>query len=384
MKINPAAAKHIARIPPPIPYERYTPPTDLNKSDIVTFKLRTVPNQANSQTFEIEVEIFRSGTVEQFLYWWQNLNHVLTGQSAQVAAQRHAMARRVLDGDALAALNNAATAHGDETNPHFLLTIHDLATHVFPNPTRALRNQKRYMRRYLRKKRDVKARSFVARVQEMNGRLAWFPPMFNIGQCMAEDEILDILEHAIPSSWQNAMTLQGFNPQDHTVDEFVEFCERLEFTEDVYEQAHSGKSDKKKNGTKSNSNPSDGAPTGQKSGAKSTDGGNKKRKFERGNSSKCCDLHETFGHSTSECKIVQQQVQKMKAQWQAQKGATGGKKWVRPAKPAADLHAMVAEAVEGALKKERAATAAKRKQEEADLDAFVADIDNMSIGSREA
>jgi hypothetical protein len=28
--------------------------------------------------------------------------------------------------------------------------------------------------------------------------------------------------------------VQGFDPQAHTVQEFVEFCERLEFTEDTY------------------------------------------------------------------------------------------------------------------------------------------------------
>ena len=38
----------------------------------------------------------------------------------------------------------------------------------------------------------------------------------------------DLLEFGIPNTWQKAMLLQDFDPQVHTVNDFVQFCERLE------------------------------------------------------------------------------------------------------------------------------------------------------------
>ena len=73
-------------------------------------------------------------------------------------------------------------------------------------------------------------RVYVNRVLEMNDQLVSYPGTFDNtdGTKLPEDEILDLLEFGIPNTWQKAMLLQDFDPQVHTVNDFVQFCERLE------------------------------------------------------------------------------------------------------------------------------------------------------------
>ena len=47
-----------------------------------------------------------------------------------------------------------------------------------------------------------------------------------------EDEILKVLEFGVPNSWQKRFVMHQFDPQAHSVMEFIEFCKRIEATED--------------------------------------------------------------------------------------------------------------------------------------------------------
>ena len=48
-----------------------------------------------------------------------------------------------------------------------------------------------------------------------------------------DDEILDLLELAMPITWQRHMVLQGFDPMDGTIFDLVDFYERIEFIKDL-------------------------------------------------------------------------------------------------------------------------------------------------------
>ena len=97
----------------------------------------------------------------------------------------------MLRGDAL-----AATAAGNETNPHFEQTVNTLIQHVFPQ--RALAAQKQAMQRDMRKPRDMTMRTFMACLVEINDKLAYFPPFNGEAQKMELAELLDIGEYASP------------------------------------------------------------------------------------------------------------------------------------------------------------------------------------------
>ena len=125
------------------------------------------------------------------------------------------------------------------------------------------------MRHILCKPKDVTTMVYCARFAELNNYLESFPPHNGRDQCLPDDEVLEHLEFAIPNSWQKQMIMQGFNTLEHTMEDFVGFCERLEFSEDIYDSSYSGQKANTKTGAK-------GAGSRQSAGKASS-----KRKFEK-------------------------------------------------------------------------------------------------------
>jgi hypothetical protein len=296
MKVNVPnnnASKTTRRVAPPVPYER---PEKKNyaKGEYITLKLRTVPADENSATHDLIVPYFSMGTPEEWLRWKRDLGRVLQGQNVTTGPGKYNMTRRLLEGDALAAFNAAAAMHGNETNDNFLACMRDVTTHIFP--ARALQMQKRFMRRFLRKPAGTKTREFVARVNEINEFIREFPTVNGEAATpLPEDEILDLLEFGVPNSWQKQFLMHQFDPQAHTVMEFVEFCERIEATEDPTD----GRKNDKAHDVSKNK--------------KSEDKQKSKRKFNDDNkgNGKYCLVHGP-GHDSHECKLLGAEAKRLK------------------------------------------------------------------------
>ena len=50
---------------------------------------------------------------------------------------------------------------------------------------------------------------------------------------ITNDKIFNIMESAMPYSQKRHMVLQSFDPMDGTIADLVEFCERMEATEEA-------------------------------------------------------------------------------------------------------------------------------------------------------
>jgi hypothetical protein len=328
----------------PIPLEREEPKA-LLKHEALTMKLRTVPAQADSPTYELTIPYFKSGKPEELLEFIKRLRRVFVGQGLNDGPSQYTMARRLLDGDALAAFNAAAAAAGNETAAHMLTSLNGVISHVFP--LRALQAQKRYMRRHMRKPRDMTMRVYVTRVQEINGLLDQFPP-FAPNQALADDELIEILEFAIPKTWQKQMIKQNFDPQANTIAAFVQFCERMESTEELENSTPKGESSKG-NYHKSKSE--------EKKKKYSSSSKNKRGSDERSGSDnkKYCMLHGLGSHTTDDCLTLKNQAKRMKGAYNSV--STEGKKKFKQRE---ELHNLVMKQVEKALmsKKGKAAKAA--------------------------
>ena len=88
------------------------------------------------------------------------------------------------------------------------------------------------MRRFLKKPRNYSVREFASRVQEMNQYLSVFPSeTADPATCLPEDELKEVLFHAMPGTCRQEMTNQGFNYPNHTVIDLIQFAERLESLE---------------------------------------------------------------------------------------------------------------------------------------------------------
>ncbi len=123
-------------------------------------------------------------------------------------------------------------------------------------------------------------RTFYQHLNRINGTELLFLPPFNNNQRLGNDEIIDILLHAVPNSWEREMDLQGFDPLDHTPTEVVDFMEQVELAE---RRAPEDQDKKPK---------ASGSPAKKQ---KSTKGGQKS------GGTKYCELHGQCSHATAEC-----------------------------------------------------------------------------------
>jgi hypothetical protein len=361
-------------VPPAIPLERPEVKT-FKKTDCLTLKLKSDPTNNDSQTtYELTIKFFNTGTPEEWLIFMRDFQRVLVGQNIVDGPAKYAMIRRLILGDTLAVFNKAATTQGAENNANFEIVMQAVTAHVFPQ--RALNYQKRYMRRFMRKPKTMSIREFSARVAEMNAYLTEFPP-FEADQELSGEEIIDILEFAIPNSWQKNMVLQGFEPLDHTTAEFVSFCERNEFTEGTLDNSDSHGAKGKAN---SKNSPNDGKPRSKSSSEVTSKSNLKKRE----RNEKWCELHQTNGHDTSECKVVQAQIKKMRQSWESAESKTNkGNSYKKndKTKDKNELMALVKESIKSFIKNKKQKTeksfTTEQDEEEEESDFNIEDIEDF-------
>ena len=135
--------------------------------------MRTQPNNSSSLVYDFSVPVFDHGTPEVWLKFVKNLKSVFVGQNITSGPTQYALARCLLKGNTLTVFEADATSHGYATIPHFNKCLDNLTAHVFPK--QALQVQKRDMRRYVKKPINMCAKTFVARVAELNKYMLDFP-----------------------------------------------------------------------------------------------------------------------------------------------------------------------------------------------------------------
>lgn len=289
---------------PPIPFER-AEVGELKKGAYASMKLRNNPGDPDSPGYDIHVKYFKEGSCEEFLTFETDLKRVFAGQAATTGPLKFATARRLLDGAALTTFNLALPAGATETLPTFDACLEAVRASVFPY--QAASNQRRYLRRVLRKKADVTVKQFVDRVLELNNYLARFPPTTVGGpepDILSDEDVMELLEFGVPNSWRNQMTMQGFIPKQHTVQEFIEVCQR-------YEQVES------RDGT-ANNQPSKNQTNGKNGKKRSSNGKEKSfgKKQEIVNGVRMCPIH-NYSHPLQDCKVLMAQAKRMKGMYEA-------------------------------------------------------------------
>ena len=366
---NEASRNSTARVPP-IKLIR-DDEKEYAKGSYVTMKLRSVPTEEHSPTHEIQVPYFKGGTCEQFLEFIDKTQAVIVGQNLTEGPQRVAFMRMVLKGDALAHFVQFFVTAGNEDNATYEESIRSLTTHVFPQF--ALCTQTQFMSQSMRKPRDMKMRAYRNRMIEINNFLARFPPAFNITQKKTEGELVDILHAGTPKKWQGDMVHLGFDSITATSQNLLEFCERMEFMEEIVGEQKPHYEVKPKTG-----------PTGGMgrlyAQPKHSDGGayqnnNKRRKTNNKNQrarngseqqpgrgyqhqkphsgfdpNKFCELHNKIGHDLAGCNEMKQQAAKMRAQWMTLKQGGGQNDRLYQDK---NLHTMVQQMVDESFQQQQ-------------------------------
>eukprot|EP00957_Ditylum_brightwellii_P009509 717896-Ditylum_brightwellii.AAC.1 len=176
------------------------------------YKLRTTPADTDSPTYELSIPFFDEGSHKEWIKFRRGLQAVLKGQNVMQGPASYAVAKTLLKGNALTVFKQAETSHRYQTVPHFKKCLDDVVAHVFPE--KAGQTQKRYMQRNIRYSGGTTTvKEWVARVSELNSYLKEFPATNgNPTQPLNTDELLDILEYRVPTSWRREFTVQGFDP----------------------------------------------------------------------------------------------------------------------------------------------------------------------------
>ena len=136
-------------------------------------KCRTNPADATSTTYDIPMGYFKEGTPEEWLIFMDRLGCCITGKNATSGAAKFALTRRLLDRAAKTAFENAAQLEGAHTNSSFQACLMAVTEDVLL--PKALLNQKRFKRCFLRKPTEMTAKDYISRVCEINSYLTAFP-----------------------------------------------------------------------------------------------------------------------------------------------------------------------------------------------------------------
>ena len=170
-------------LPPPILLER-PEPKDLEKDYCMTFKLKTNPRSSTSPEYSLNMPYFCYGSPEEWPKFLMNLKRLFEGQNVAAGSQKFATARRLLIGESLSLFEQKARTFiltdnerreldEQETAENFELAMRAVTTKAFP--LKALNTQKRYMKKVLRKPKEMRVCDFLARFKELNKYLEEFP-----------------------------------------------------------------------------------------------------------------------------------------------------------------------------------------------------------------
>jgi hypothetical protein len=156
--------------------------------------------------------------------------------------------------------------------------------------------------------------------------LSEFPQAFSKIQRISDEDFVEVIEYGIPYSWRAKMAEQGFVPVNHTLTEIVEFCNKMEYAEEMTGINNSqNNQNNRKTGQHAEADSESGDTyTGAILHAKAPQGVRKKRRerhtsFLESNGSDGCALHQkATDHTTGKCRVLLGQAKKMRAAWDAQ------------------------------------------------------------------
>ena len=287
-----------SKLKPVIPLERPVP-KEFNSKNYLTNKCQSVPGDNTSSSYSVTVQYFEEGTPEEWLELLAAHKRVCIGQNITNGPGMYDVLRRHLKGTAVTKYGNVARDTGPQTIQNFKIVVKELTKYFFPQ--HAVRIQKRYIRRFIRKPKDMKFRAFVNRVLELNGHLDKFPEeTTNVTPTILEnDEIKDILHHACPKSWQDQMTTLGFNFPEKTIEDMIEFCERFEQIEDDVIPKKKKSSRKESSSSLSKKTTRKRKTVSLSSSSSSSDNSSEDERF------KWCKYHGKCAHTTDECEDIE-------------------------------------------------------------------------------
>jgi hypothetical protein len=199
----------------------------LTPDQYIEFDLLSRPHDAASKDlYRIKVPFFGDGeSVQDFIDLQKDLAKIFSGQNLDTGAQMINLTKAVLQGKPLHTFNTHISLRNGNGVDDYKFAINELAKSIFPN--KALKRQKRYMRRFLSKPSDIPMRDYVYWALAANHDLAFYPDADNSDR-FPLDELQEIIEFGIPYTYLHEYEKLRFDPRDRSLEDLIEFCIFLE------------------------------------------------------------------------------------------------------------------------------------------------------------
>ena len=164
-------------------------------------------------------------TPEEWVIIVDLVQNAIVGQNVTTGPPMYKCMDRVVKGDAKAKFIQQANLEGSSTVGNLTTVMATIIVHIFP--ALAYQDQKWYIYRYLRNPKTMKVCTFTTTLIKLNNYLPCFAPDY-IGQmvtALPDDEVKEILYHAMPNLWRKKMIKQAYNNLDMSIQEMSGFFE---------------------------------------------------------------------------------------------------------------------------------------------------------------
>lgn len=235
-----AVVKPTKKFLPIIPLEKVKIPTDdKDKSAFIQFELKVRSGAgAGTPSYKKFMKTFEEGSPQEWMDVLAGLREIWKQNSVNGPTDRAATVAAILKGDSLTAfetaLEDARVDPEDDdvpvpmTTEHIEMSLRSVTEIVFP--FRALETQKQWMTRHFKKPYNLSSKKTAAGISRLNNYLPSFPKA-TASSKYSDQELVEILEVALPSSWRKAMDLKGFIPANNDFKKLLDQMEIIERNE---------------------------------------------------------------------------------------------------------------------------------------------------------
>src|SRR5688500_2329999 len=195
------------------------PKSEDNQRSIITMELKSQAGVAGSATYKKKIALFDEGTPQEWIDTQRDIFEVWKQNNIATPEDRMSIIKAVLRGETLTTFDSAvAELKIDENGDEVALTM-DMLNSALAEVSntiflfRALDVQKQWMRKTLRKPKDLTTRQTAAALSRTNNCLPLFPGGDEDSK-FTPSELLEILECSLPFTWRQKFDYEGCIPSD--------------------------------------------------------------------------------------------------------------------------------------------------------------------------
>ena len=213
--------------------------TDKAKTtDVIKFLAKQRSGSTSTgPTYKVKVQRFNEGTVSEWIAVRKSIKELWEQNNITSQPDHIANICSILRGESLTGFEEKIDELTNVTLPDGTVTtvalddviveagLNAVAETIFPH--RALETQKAWMRRGMKKPKELSFRKTASAVGRLNNCLPLFPGG-SVSDKFSTTEIVELLEWSIPKAWRNKFDLDSYVPTLYGKDRLIAECEAIE------------------------------------------------------------------------------------------------------------------------------------------------------------